>query len=80
MNNEKKNIFFDLYNMLKPFYKKKGSFYSNFKNINFCSTQAIQKLCNYTLLLKPKQLYRKLLEHVLVSKLSDERYQQGGEL
>ena len=61
--------------MLKLCYKKRAHSIPFFKNNNFCSLRQFKiHMCNYILFLKPKQLYRKLLEHVLVSKLSDERY------
>ena len=61
--------------MLK-FYYKKGLILFHFQNILiFVQLRQFKiHMCNYILFLKPKQLYRKLLEHVLVSKLSDERY------
>ena len=56
--------------MLKLCYKKKRAHsIPFFKNNNFCSLRQFKiHMCNYILFLKPKQLYRKLLEQ------SDERY------
>ena len=41
-----------------------------FKNINFSPTQAIQNMFNLYFIFKLKQLYSKLLEHVLFSRLT----------
>ena len=74
MNNEKKNIFFDLYNMLKFCYKKRAHSIPFSKILIFVQLRQFRICVTFILFLKLKQLYSKLLEHVLVSKLSDERY------
>ena len=52
MNNEKKNIFFDLYNMLKLLLKKRAHSIPIFKNNNFCSLRQFKiHMCNYILFL-----------------------------